>query len=372
MKKRVWWLIILLFLRITIGLFILYKQTPNEPVRVAGNIIKVIHTNNKCIIEVSYFVAESSEFCKYKTGDSVFVFGNPHFDLIEALRGKIVLNEALIAEKNIFLKTTKDPRKIVSPLVLLKNYCTRVYQSFLPSRESALLAGIVLGDKEDIGYDFYQKMVSSGSIHIAVASGFNLMLVGGASLALLFWFLSRKAATLVTIGVMILYAALAGFGAPVLRALVMASFVYLSYVIGRKVDVWWSLFLSAWFMLIWDFGLLWDVSFQLSMAASVGLMVLAPKIVEWASLWGWEAEVEFLEKMSVVSTVAVMALTTPIIWYHFGRVNLVGLFSNIFILPLVPPAMVLGSLMLVLPKVFFVPTYALVHLIVRLIYFFGS
>jgi len=372
MRMRVFGLLLLLFLRITIGLLFLYRESTSERIRVAGNIIKVIHTNSKCIIEVSHFVAESSEFCKYKTGEYVFIFGSPQYDLIEALRGKIVLDEALIAENNIFLKTTKDPKETVSSLVRLKNYCTRVYQSFLPSRESALLAGIVLGNKEDIGYDFYQKMVSSGSIHIAVASGFNLMLVGGASLALLFWFLSRKVATLVTIGIMVLYAALAGFGAPVLRALIMSSFVYISYVIGRKVDAWWSLFLSAWFMLIWDFGLLWDVSFQLSMAASVGLMVLAPKIVEWASLWGWEVEVGFLEKISVVSTVAVMTLTTPIIWYHFGRVNLIGLFSNIFILPLVPPVMVLGSLMLVLPKVFFVPTYALVHLIVRLIYFFGG
>jgi hypothetical protein len=137
MKKRVWGLIILLFLRITIGLFVLYKQTPNESIRVAGNIIKVIHTNNKCIIEFSYFVAESSEFCKHKTGESVFVFGNPRFDLIDALRGKIVLDEALIAEKNIFLKLQR-PEGNRSPLYI-KNYCTQVCKVFA-SRESALLA----------------------------------------------------------------------------------------------------------------------------------------------------------------------------------------------------------------------------------------
>jgi len=372
MQMRVFLLFGLLFLRIIIGLSIVYYQSEIERISVAGNIIKVIRNSDKCIIYSRGFIAESDLFCKMKKGETVYLIGSPRFRLIEAIKGKIVLDDAILSKNVVFKNSSKYPNQILVLVERVRNYSRNIYQSFMLKDESALLAGIVLGDKENIGYDFYQKMVSSGSIHIAVASGFNLMLVGGASMSLLFWFLERKRATFVVVGVLVFYAVLAGFGAPVFRALIMSFLIFISQAFGRKVDAWWSLFLSAWFMIIWDFGLLWDISFQLSVTASLAMMVLAPKFIEWASLHGFETEAAFLEKMSVVSTVTVMLLTTPIIWYHFGRVNLIGLFSNIFILPLVPPVMILGSLMLVLPQVFFVPTYALVHLIVRLIYFFGG
>ena len=85
-----------------------------------------------------------------------------------------------------------------------------------------------------------------------------------------------------------------------------------------------------------------------------------------------ESEGMFLEKFGVISTVCTMILTAPIIWLAFGRFSIMGLFSNLFILPLVPVVMVFGVFMLVFPQIFFVPTYAVLHLIVLVIGFLGS
>jgi predicted membrane metal-binding protein len=58
-----------------------------------------------------------------------------------------------------------------------------------------LVAGILLGYKKDIGHIFYEQMINSGTVHIAVASGYNIMLVGGTILSVCFWIMNRKKAT---------------------------------------------------------------------------------------------------------------------------------------------------------------------------------
>lgn len=235
----------------------------------------------------------------------------------------------------------------------------------MPKKEAGLLAGIILGDKTDIGYDFYQEMVRSGSIHIVVASGYNVLLVGSVTLTLLFWFWKRRLAIWLAITLMVFYAILAGGEPPVVRAVLMAGFLYLSQSVGRMVDSVWFLFLSIWIMLVWEPGMITSVSFQLSVAASFGLMVIAPKLTNRYSLTRLE------NWTGLVSTASTMLLTAPILWVNFGRFSLIGLVSNVLILPLVPPLMLLGVGMLVLPDFLYLPTYALAHLLVRLIGFFG-
>lgn len=362
----------ILILRFVIGLGYLASFSRNEQIKVTGNVVKVIQKDNKCIIELGLFIADLPESCKIKKGEQIVIVGRPKHHLIEALKGKIVLEIALFEKLEKERDLVIGQEQKISFFEAIKNYCAQIYQSFLPARESALLAGIVLGDKDHIGYDFYQKMVKSGTIHIAVASGYNLLLVGGTVLAVSFWIFSRKRATVVAIVVMTFYAILAGFEPPVVRALLMASLVYICTVQGRKADTGWFLFLSAWAMVVWDFGLLWSVSFQLSVMASVGLVVFAPWIQRRLAEKGLEREGVWLERFGIITTSCTMLATAPIIWWHFGRISLIGVFSNVFILPLVPPVMILGVFTLVLPAIFAYPTYALVHLMVLIINFFGS
>lgn len=372
MTDRYILLAILFFFRIVIGLIFFDFSDKGKEIKVSGNIHKLIQIHNKCIIDFGSIIAKVNEPCRVKRNWTVSIIGRVDTSLIEAVKGKKAIVDAT------FDTLEKSPDSSISPigkvtiLEAVRIYCNSVYQRFLPKDESALLAGIVLGDKTNIGRDFYDKMVKSGTIHIAVASGYNLMLVGGTTLSLLFWFVNRKWATLLTILTMSFYAALAGLEAPVLRALLMASFVYVAQSMGRKPMSVWLLILSCWMLLVWDVEMLWSISFQLSVAASVGLMILAPFVMEKLTDVRLESEGKFLEKFGVISTVCTMILASPIIWFAFGRVSIMGLFSNLFVLPLIPVVMVFGVFMLVIPQIFFVPTYALLHLIVLIIGFLGS
>ena len=246
------------------------------------------------------------------------------------------------------------------------------YKKFLPEPEAGLVAGVVLGYKKDIGQDFYDQMIRSGAVHIAVASGYNILLVGGLVLSVCFWFWRRSKAVIAALMAMIFYALLAGGEAPVVRAVWMAGFMYLGQVMGRGSLSYWSLMLTAWVMLMIEPALIASASFQLSVAASFGLMVIEPWMSRRAEKVVGEKLIGFLGSSGVMTTLSTMMVTLPIIWWHFGRMSLIGIVSNILILPMVPPLMILGAGMLVAPVVFSVPVYALAHWIVLVINFFGS
>ncbi|MBI2310781.1 ComEC/Rec2 family competence protein [Candidatus Collierbacteria bacterium] len=248
----------------------------------------------------------------------------------------------------------------------------------LPEPESALVLGVVLGYKSSLSREFYQSLINSGTVHMVVASGYNIMVVAGLALSGFLFFVGRGWASVLAIGVMIFYVILTGGEVSVIRAALMGSMVFVGAVLGRGAKAWWSLTLAAWLMLMVDPTIMGSISFQLSAAATFGVTVLAPyfkKRLEesGASLAG------LVEKLDLTTSFSALILTWPIIWFHFGRGSLISLVSNAVILPLVPLLMAFGGLMLAsgvvwgpLATVISWPTYALAHLVVILVGLFGG
>lgn len=248
----------------------------------------------------------------------------------------------------------------------------------LPEPEGALVLGVVLGYKSSLSREFYQSLINSGTVHMVVASGYNIMVVAGLALSLFLFFTSRKWASILAIGVMIFYVILTGGEVSILRAALMGSMVFVGAVLGRGAKAWWSLTLAAWLMLMIDPSIIGSISFQLSVAATFGVTVLAPyfkkRLAEsGASLAG------LVEKLDLTTSISALLLTWPIIWFHFGRGSLISLVSNALILPLVPLLMAFGGLMLAcgvvfapLARIVSWPTYALAHLVVILVRLFGG
>jgi competence protein ComEC len=149
----------------------------------------------------------------------------------------------------------------------------------------------------------------------------------------------------------------------------MTSVVFVAALVGRKVISWWILLLTGWVMILVEPLLLTNVSFQLSMGASVGLMIVEPTISRKLGN-SHEKLNEVLSGSGLLTSLSTMVITAPIIWWHFGRMSWIGIVSNIMILPFVPLLMIVGVFMQVLPSVFSWPTYALAHWMVRIEIFF--
>jgi ComEC/Rec2-related protein len=371
MKWRWFLLIFILLFRFSLGWLDLAKYHDNSRVIVTGNIDNIYQNNTECIIVVGRFWIDYRNDCLFSRKERIRVVGRISSGVIDRFLGRLWLGSAELAVLKDLPETLSSGGDSMMFLEVVREKIVNVYRSYLPEPESGLVAGIILGYKKDIGRELYEQMVKSGSIHIAVASGYNIMLVGGTVLSVCFWFLRRKWASVVAVGVMIIYAIEAGGEPPVIRAVIMAGIVYWALNVGRKAISWWILLVTGWVMVLIEPWLLVNVSFQLSMAASIGLMMVEPWIRKWLSI-GHEKLVEILGGSGILTSLSTMIMTAPIIWWHFGRMSWIGMLSNILILPLVPILMITGALIQVFPSIFYWPTYVVAHWMVGVIRFFGS
>lgn len=372
MKQRVFWLFVMLTLRCILGWISTFGYATGKQIMVVGNISYLYRTNSECIIVVGQFLIRSENICAESLGTEIKAFGSLERRLIDSFGGRLWLVAKQIdkLERTQELKESRTQDK-----GLFDNFREKlvlVYKKFVPEPEAGLIAGIVLGYKKDIGLVFYDLMIKSGAVHIAVASGYNILLVGSVVLAVSFWLVKRQKAIWVAILAMIFYAFLAGGEPPVVRAVWMAGLMYVGQAMGRGNASSWILTLTAWIMLMIDPTLMVSASFQLSVAASYGLIVIEPWLVRYLEGKVESSLVEMVENTGILTTGSTMIATLPIIWWHFGRMSLIGIVSNILILPFVPPLMILGVGMLMLPSIFAWPTYALAHWVVLVIKFFGS
>ena len=370
MKWRVFLLIIVLLFRFILGFLDSSKYHQYSKIRVTGNIDNIYRNDTKCIIVVGRFWIDYRNDCFFSQQVEVQVLGRVNSGVIDRFLGRLWLDSAelLVLEDGYAIK----PREgmFTSYLSSIRENSVNVYRRYLSVPESSLVAGIVLGYKNDIGQQMNELMIKSGTIHIAVASGYNIMLVGGTVLSICFWVMKRKWASLVAILAMLFYALEAGGEPPVIRAVIMAGAVFGASLVGRRALTWWILLITGWVMVLIEPWLLVNVSFQLSMAASVGLMIVEPLIRKLLSS-GHEKLSEVLGGSGILTSLATMVTTAPIIWWQFGRMSWIGIVSNILILPLVPILMITGALMQVFPSVFSWPTYVVAHWMVGVIRFFG-
>lgn len=155
-------------------------------------------------------------------------------------------------------------------------------------------------------------------------------------------------AALLGIGV---YTVLVGGDAPVVRAAIMGGFSLFARQIGRRQHGLNSLSITAALMMAFNPLLLWDAGFQLSFAATLGLILYAEPWTAALESWlGKRVSAEITKKLTgpiseyFLLTLAAQLTTFPILVYHFQRVSWVSLPANLAILPAQPPIMILAGL----------------------------
>ena len=222
---------------------------------------------------------------------------------------------------------------------------------FYPQPEAALVAGILLGLDEDFPPDLEQAYQATGTAHIIAISGFNMTLLSGSLLALLGRVFPLEAASGLSLLGMGLYALLVGGDPSVLRAALMSGLALGGRLIGRASAGLNALAFSAALLCLFNPTLPWEVSFQLSVMATLGLILYAEPfqatftralIHRWRSplagrLAGWVGEY-------LLVTLAAQLTTLPVLLAHFRRLSLSLLIANPLILPAQPALMSVGGL----------------------------
>lgn len=212
----------------------------------------------------------------------------------------------------------------------------------------------MFGDSGGIPAETLEMYKAAGVMHVFAASGSNVAFV--MALAWLFLFgLPRKARIVATIGVILCYAVLCSGNPPILRATILGTSVLIGRLgSGKMSPLRWLLF-AALILYLWNPLFLRDIGFQLSFAATWGMLVLSPRLMKNA----WFGRLPELLRLPAAVSFGAQIAVIPIMTNVFHKLSLAGLITNIFILFMLGAVLQIGLIGTVLifvpgiPSIFF-------------------
>ncbi|RMD97419.1 MAG: DNA internalization-related competence protein ComEC/Rec2 [Calditrichaeota bacterium] len=220
-----------------------------------------------------------------------------------------------------------------------------------------ILKGLLLGRRSSIGQETQTSFARTGVIHVLAVSGLHVgfVILIFMAVAAIFRIPRNWMIGLVLAGIWA-YAWLTGLKPPVMRATLMATLFLVAYLQDRLTSTANLLALAALIILLIRPGELFQVGFQLSFSAVAGILYLYPKIERWVKATGWGARLfrfgltRWVMGLLILSLVAQLG-TLPFTLYHFHRVSLLALISNLFVIPAIFLTVATGFLALLISPI---------------------
>ena len=219
----------------------------------------------------------------------------------------------------------------------------------MPIQEASLLSGILLGIDQEIPGYLESAYRTTGTVHIIAISGFNIALITGLVIRLFRRIFKPVWAGILAVSAILFYTFLVGAEPSVVRAAIMGSLSIPAYYIGRRIIGVNSLTVAAAVMLLLNPLLLWDLGFQLSFLATLGLMVLADPALSYLQIWMEERFTESAIQTAMpfcvllVSTLCAQLAVSPVLLGLSPDLLPYSLAANLIILPLQPALMLIGG-----------------------------
>lgn len=214
------------------------------------------------------------------------------------------------------------------------------------------VGAISFGDRDGLPDSITARYRVAGLSHLLAVSGLHLTIVTGAlHMALRRWFKPRVGACL-SIGFVLLFMALTGFSASVMRAGAMTILVLISRLLYREVDGFNSVGFAVVCILVMQPSAVWDIGLQLSVCATLGLIEGYPRMfVAWQDYLYDHADPDrpnrwypFLERLgsSVCVTVCATLPTLPSLMVYYGEISLITPLANVIVVPIATVTVWLG------------------------------
>lgn len=258
---------------------------------------------------------------------------NDPFDRMQARKG--IVAGALLLEPATLIETTRNP--LVNASNLFRDRMLSAAGAALSRNQAGLLAGLVIGDERGISSRVRNDFRASGLSHLTAVSGANLAMVLAALAGILSALRAPRRLSIV-LGLMaiVLFTAIARWEPSVLRAAVMASVALAAFLFGRLSSPGHALGLALVGLLAFDPMMLWSAGFQLSFAATAGILWLRPPLIaRMGPAPRWVSE-------PLAIAIAAQVAVFPLIALNFGRISLAAVPANLAAFGLVAPVTVLG------------------------------
>ena len=211
----------------------------------------------------------------------------------------------------------------------LRESISAFYEKNLSPDLSSLLVGIVLGLKGNISGQTLRAFSDSGTLHLLAASGMNTAIIYGVLQSIFdFFYVPRIFSFLAGSAAIIFYSFMAGPSPSVSRAAAMIVILMLGRVVGRDNDALNSLGFAAVMLLLINPLNLFSVGFQLSFAATLGIILF------YKTFRKLFFSFPHFIRDSLAVVICAQIMVWPIAAYYFHRISLIGFISNLFIVPL--------------------------------------
>ncbi len=238
-------------------------------------------------------------------------------------------------------------------LMDFKRKVRSIVESKLTEPQASLFLGVLFGEKRVFEEDFGEALRVASITHIIVASGYNVSIIF-LGINKIFFFVSKRPRTLLTIFLIWLYCVLAGLSPSIIRATIMLSLTLLAVYYGVVSNINIVFFTSAFIFVLIDPRIIKEIGFLLSISATGGLIYITPildayiqKILDFTipfeRLKG--SIYKFLQNYFIPS-LACTIITMPIIAYSFQKISIIGVVTNILILPVLEYTLILGFITL--------------------------
>lgn len=216
----------------------------------------------------------------------------------------------------------------------LEDRINRIY----PEPNSSFLAGLLIGARRSIPESVMSDFNITGLTHIIAISGYNITIIIVFIMGML-RFLPRKIAFYIAIVGIIVFTIFVGASAAVVRAAIMGILGLIALNYGRQSDVTVSILLTATLMVGWNPKILvYDVGFQLSFLAVLGLVYVAPFFDKWMQ----KIPETLGLREALQMTLSAQVTAVPLILLNFERLSLISPIANILVAPFIPLAMLFG------------------------------
>ncbi|PZU83125.1 MAG: ComEC family competence protein [Chryseobacterium sp.] len=228
----------------------------------------------------------------------------------------------------------------------------QINHSSLSPNIQEFLKGIILADRTEMDGETVKDFNQTGLVHLLAISGSHMIIIFWITLLIFNQILPvkfRKVSIVLSILLIWAFAIFIDYGSSVMRSCLMITCYYMMILLQRKSDLLHSLALSAFILLIFDSNQLFDVGFQLSYVAVLGIWWLTNPIKKLFRKPKFRIEKFFYEISAM--TFAAQIATLPLAIYYFHQFSFVSIIANLLIIPL-SEIIIVSSLLIVVLIIF--------------------
>jgi competence protein ComEC len=328
-------------------------EQPKEKSKTIELVAKVSDVDGQTFGKVLLYVERDSTSEQLRYGQQLVLrtkiqevkpLGNPNeFDYSRYLRFHHIIFRGYVKRGDWKVLSTGNPGLIGWFLELRSELIRKFEDAGLRGNELSVASALVLGYRSELDRELMSAYAGAGATHVLAVSGLHVGIVY-LILNFLLRFMERtKTGMTLKLVLLILflwgYACLTGLSPSVSRAATMFTFVAIGKGISRDTNIFNTLAISAFCLLLWEPLIVMQVGFQLSYLAVIGIVLIQPRLFNL-----WVIENRFFDWAWSITCVSIAAqvATFPLGLLYFHQFPNLFLVSNLLVIPAATMILYLG------------------------------